>query len=208
MDARAWTGIHAGLRERQDAAIAALCAVSAVLNPAAAAHSDATTLLAARVASTLGVDETTIFRIERVGRIHDIGLNGVDPRIGEKRAPLTEHEFEMLRLHAERGAAILSATPCLADWAPIVRAHHERFDGTGYPDGLLGSEIPIESRIIAVADAFHAMTTPHRWRAMIAPFAAAQELMRSAGTQFDPDVVEALTKALGVRRAGPAVRSA
>ena len=203
-----WTGNHVGLRERQDAAIEALCAMSAVLNPAAAAHSEATALLAARMASTLGLDEATIFRIERVGRVHDIGLNGVDPRISEKRDPLTEHEFETLRLHAERGAAILKATPCLADWAPIVRSHHERFDGKGYPDGLLGPEIPIESRIIAVADAFQAMTTPHRWRAMIAPFAAAQELMRAAGTQFDPDVVDALTKTLGVRRAGSVAHSA
>jgi HD-GYP domain-containing protein (c-di-GMP phosphodiesterase class II) len=207
MDASNWTGTRAGLRERQDAAIAALCAVGAVLNPAAAAHSDATALLAARMASTLGVDEATLFRIERVGRIHDLGMNGVDPRISEKREPLTEREFETLRLHAQRGAAILQATPCLADWAPIVRSHHERFDGTGYPDALLGPETPIESRIIAVADAFHAMTTPHRWRAMIAPFAAAQELLRSAGTQFDPAVVDALTTTLGVRRAG-SVRSA
>jgi HD-GYP domain-containing protein (c-di-GMP phosphodiesterase class II) len=203
-----WTGTHVGLRERQDAAIAALCAMSAVLNPGAAAHSDGTALLAARMASTLGVDEATLFRIERIGRIHDIGLNGVDPRVSEKREPLTEHEFETLRLHAERGAAILKATPCLAEWAPIVRSHHERFDGTGYPDGILGPEIPIESRIIAVADAFQAMTTPHRWRAMIAPFAAAQELLRNAGTQFDPDVVDALTTTLGVRRAGSVAHSA
>ena len=208
MDEPVWSGTHVGLRERQDAAIAALCAVSAVLNPAGASHSDATALLAARMASTLGVDEATIFRIERVGRIHDIGLSGVDHRISEKREPLTEHEFEMLRLHAERGAAILKATPCLVDWAPIVRSHHERFDGAGYPDGLLGPEIPIESRIIAVADAFQAMTTPHRWRAMIAPFAAVQELLRNAGAQFDPDVVNALTATLGVRRAGRVARSA
>ncbi|HEV8020089.1 MAG TPA: HD domain-containing phosphohydrolase [Candidatus Lustribacter sp.] len=203
-----WTGTHVGLRERQDAAISALCAMSAVLNPAAAAHSDATALLAARMASTLGVDEATIFRVERIGRVHDIGLNGVDPLISEKRDPLTEREFETLRLHAERGAAILAATPALAEWAPIVRSHHERFDGTGYPDGLLGAEIPLESRIIAVADAFQAMTTPHRWRAMIAPFAAVQELLRNAGTQFDPDVVEALTTTLSVRRAGSAAQSA
>ena len=196
------------MRQRQEAAIAALCAMSGVFNPAATAHSEATAILAARMASTLGLDEPTIFRIERVGRIHDIGLNGVDPRISEKRGPLSDHEIEMLRLHAERGAAILKATPDLAEWAPIVRSHHERFDGAGYPDGLPGNEIPIESRIIAVADAFQAMTTPHRWRAMIAPFAAAQELLRNAGTQFDPDAVDALTTTLGVRRAGSVGRSA
>jgi HD-GYP domain-containing protein (c-di-GMP phosphodiesterase class II) len=203
-----WTGTHGGLRERQEAAIAALCAMSAVLNPAAAAHSDATALLAARMASTLGLDEATHFRIERVGRVHDIGLNGVDPLVSEKREPLTEREFDALRLHPERGAAILKATPPLAEWAPIVRSHHERFDGAGYPDGLRGHEIPVESRILAVADAFQSITTPHRWRAMVAPFAAVQELLRNAGSQFDPEVVEALTTTLSVRRAGAGVRSA
>lgn len=182
--------------------------MSAVLNPAAVAHGEGTALLAARIASTLGLDEATIFRIERVGRIHDIGLNAVDPRISDKREPLTEREFEMLRQHAERGAAILKAIPCLTDWAQIVRSHHERFDGMGYPDGLLGPEIPIESRIIAVADAFLSMTTPHRRRAMIGPFDAAQELIRNACTQFDPEVVAALTATLGVRRAGSAAQSA
>ena len=199
MEAAMWSG--AVLRERQEAAVAALNAMSAVLNPAAAAHSDGTALLAARIASTLGAGEATIFRIERIGRIHDIGMSSVDPRIAEKQEPLTEREYEILRLHAERGAAILAATPCLAEWAPIVRAHHERVDGTGYPDRLYGTEIPIESRVLAVADAFHSMTTPHRWRAMMSPFAAVQELLRAAGTQFDGDVVEALTETLSVRRA-------
>ena len=103
---------------------------------------------------------------------------------------------------------MLKATSCLADWAPIVRSHHERFDGKGYPDGLCGLEIPVESRVLAVADAFHAMTTPQRWRAMISPFAAVQELFRCAGAQFDPDVVEALTEVLGVRRAGSVANTA
>jgi HD-GYP domain-containing protein (c-di-GMP phosphodiesterase class II) len=200
--------MHVGLRERQDAAISALSAIPFVLSPLSARHCEATAFLAARTANRLKLDEATIFRIERVAHVHDIGLMGIDLEMLAKREPLTEPEFDLLRLHPERGADILKATPCLADWAPIVRSHHERFDGKGYPDQLCGLEIPIESRVIAVADAFHAMTTPQRWRAMISPFAAVQELFRCAGTQFDPDVVDALTEALGVRPAGTVANTA
>jgi HD-GYP domain-containing protein (c-di-GMP phosphodiesterase class II) len=208
VDAHAPSGVHSGLRERQDAAVEALIAISTILNPAVTRHSEAAALLSTRTASTMGLDEATIFRIERIAHIHDIGLNGVDPRIIDKPEPLTEHEYNILRLHAERGAQMLRATPCLAEWAPLVRSHHERFDGKGYPDQLCGLEIPIECRVLSVADAFHAMTTPQRWREMRSPFAAVQELMRKAGSQFDPDVVDALAATLGVRRAGRSANSA
>jgi HD-GYP domain-containing protein (c-di-GMP phosphodiesterase class II) len=182
--------------------------MAAIVSPDSARHCEATAFLAARTANRLELDEATIFRIERLAHVHDIGLMGIDPEMIVKREPLSESEFGLLRQHPERGADILKATPCLADWAPIVRSHHERFHGKGYPDQLCGLEIPIESRVIAVADAFHAMTTPQRWRAMISPFAAVQELFRCAGTQFDPEVVDALTEALGVRPAGTVANTA
>jgi HD-GYP domain-containing protein (c-di-GMP phosphodiesterase class II) len=192
---------HLDDRDPREAAIAALSALSFVLNPVMTMHQEATGLLAARIARTLTLDETTIFRIEMVGRIHDIGLNGVDPRIIDKQDLPTDYEYDILRLHSERGAAILMATPCLAEWAPIIRSHHERVDGSGYPDRLSAFEIPIESRILAVADGFHAMTTPQHWREAMSPFAAVRELARCAGSQYDQEVVAALVRTLGIRHA-------
>lgn len=185
----------------REAAIKALSALSFVLNPAMTMHQEATGLLAARVARSLSLDEATIFRVQMTSCIHDIGLNGVDPRIIDKQEPLSNDEYNILRLHSERGAAILQATPCLAEWAPIVRSHHERFDGGGYPDHLAAFEIPLESRVLAVADGFQTMTTSQHWRDPMSPFEAVQELVRSAGSQYDQDVVAALVKSLGVLQA-------
>jgi HD-GYP domain-containing protein (c-di-GMP phosphodiesterase class II) len=185
--------------ERQEAAVAALSAMSFVINPTATIHQHDVGLLAAGIVCELGFAEAIAFRIEMACRVHDIGLNGVDPRIIDKDEPLTEHEYNILRLHPERGADILAATPALADLAPIVRSHHERVDGRGYPDGLFADEIPLESRVLAVADAFHAMTTAQHWRNVISPFTAVQELLRAAGSQFDSAIVNALIRTLGVR---------
>jgi HD-GYP domain-containing protein (c-di-GMP phosphodiesterase class II) len=185
--------------EAQEAAVSALSAMSYVMNPSMRAHQFDSGLLAARIARELSLGEATAFCVEMVARIHDIGLNGVTPRILDKAEPLDEQEYMILQLHAERGASILEATPVLSEWAPIVRSHHERFDGKGYPDGLTAEEIPMESRVIAVADAFLTMTTPQHWRSAISPFVTVQEILRNAGAQFDPNVVSALVKTLGSR---------
>jgi HD-GYP domain-containing protein (c-di-GMP phosphodiesterase class II) len=185
--------------EAQEAAVSALSAMSYVLNPSMTTHQHDSGILAARIARELLLGEPTAFCVEMVARIHDIGLNGVTPRIVDKDEPLTEFEYAILQLHPERGASVLQATPALSEWAPIVRSHHERFDGQGYPDGLRAEEIPMESRVLAVADAFLTMTTPQHWRNAVSPFVAVQELLRNAGTQFDPEVVYASIKALGPR---------
>lgn len=96
--------------------------MSFALSRLSARHCEATALLAARTAHRLKLDEATIFRIERIAHIHDIDLTGIDPEMIAKREPLTDLEFNLLRQHPERGADMLKATPCLADWAPIVRA--------------------------------------------------------------------------------------
>lgn len=176
--------------EAMEAAIEALNAVTAVQSPSVAQHIRATALLVSRTARELQLDNESVVRAEMASRVHDIGLNCILPLDTDRS--LTEHEHGILQLHAERGEAILNAIFCLRHLAPIVRSHHERIDGGGYPDHLFGDEIPIESRIIAVTDAFHCMTTPQRWRAQMSPVAALQELRRCSGTQFDGDVVAAL----------------
>jgi HD-GYP domain-containing protein (c-di-GMP phosphodiesterase class II) len=181
----------------QETAVDALVAITTVLNPSVSMHAQSTGLLAGRVARALGLDAPTVLRTEMASRLHDIGMNGISPRILDNEDPLTEHEYNIIRLHAERGATMLLATSSLQDLAPIVRSHHERIDGKGYPDGLCADEIRIESRIIAVADAFHIMTTPQHWETLVSPFAAVQELLRSSDTQFDRDVVNALISVLG-----------
>jgi HD-GYP domain-containing protein (c-di-GMP phosphodiesterase class II) len=188
-------------RDEVEAAVSALSAMTYHLHPSVLLHQHDTGYLAARIARELSLGDATAFCVEMVGQIHDIGLNGVTPRIIDKDEPLSEYEHVILQLHPERGASVLAAIPALAAWAPIVRSHHERFDGHGYPDGLCGEEIPLESRLLAVADAFLAMTTPQKWRSPISPFVAVQEILRGAGTQFDPDVAAALIRILRVRSA-------
>ena len=102
-----------------------------------------------------------------------------------------------MSLHPSKGEEILLGIPALAEFAPIVRAHHERFDGTGYPDRMIGDEIPLESRVIAVADAFHAMTVPRPYRKPFAVEVALEELIANAGTQFDEDVVQVFVEMFG-----------
>src|SRR5262249_3508158 len=122
----------------------------------------------------------------------DIGKLAIPEGILEKRGPLTAEESEFIRQHTVIGERILDAAPSLAGCAKIVRSSHENWDGTGYPDGLVGDEIPLEARIIAVCDAFQAMTTTRPYRGARAPEEAIAELRRCSGTQFDPDVVRAV----------------
>jgi HD-GYP domain-containing protein (c-di-GMP phosphodiesterase class II) len=117
----------------------------------------------------------------------------------DKGEPLTEHERQLIQRHADAGATFCSTIPELADLAEIIAAHHERFDGSGYGRGLRGAEIPIEARIIAVADSFLAMTSAREYRKTKDVFSAIQSIEESANTLFDPSVVAAFLAALGQR---------
>jgi HD-GYP domain-containing protein (c-di-GMP phosphodiesterase class II) len=124
-------------------------------------------------------------------RLHDIGKLGIPPWILAKPDPLTEYELGVMREHSVIGQRMLERTPELRSLARLVRATHERWDGTGYPDGLSGPAIPLPSRIVAVCDAFDAMTKPRVYSASMSIDSAIHELERCAGTQFDPGVVTA-----------------
>lgn len=156
-----------------------------------AVHLDATGALARRIAIAMDLPADQVLTIELAARLHDIGKVGVRKEVLCKPAALTDDEWREMRSHSEVGAEVLVDTPKLAHLAPIVRAHHERIDGAGYPDRLRGDEIPLEARVIAVADAFHAMTTERSYRHAIMPSDALEVLAQHAGTQFDADVVEA-----------------
>ena len=128
------------------------------------------------------------------GLLHDLGKMGVAEEILVKPSSLTQEEMERVRRHSELGASIIEQIRVLGDLTPIVRHHHEHWDGTGYPNGLMREEIPLEARILAVADAFEAMTGTRTHRKRMPVSAARIELQRGAGTQFDPDVVAAFER--------------
>jgi HD-GYP domain-containing protein (c-di-GMP phosphodiesterase class II) len=126
------------------------------------------------------------------GLVHDLGNVGTSKRILNKPGKLTEEEFAKIKEHPPLASImIMSEIEALQRIVPVVRHHHERFDGQGYPDGLGGEEIPVEARILAVADAFDAMMHERPYRKALGREQAIAELKRCAGTQFDPTVVEA-----------------
>jgi putative nucleotidyltransferase with HDIG domain len=126
--------------------------------------------------------------------LHDIGKVAVPDGILHKPEPLVEEERRLMHRHPVIGWEILKAIPFLESAAGIVRAHHERFDGKGYPDGLAGEEIPLEARIFAVADALDAITTDRPYRQAVSLAEARQVIAKGSGTQFDPSVVETLAE--------------
>jgi HD-GYP domain-containing protein (c-di-GMP phosphodiesterase class II) len=147
------------------------------------------------VAQALAFDPEHVDRIHAAGVLHDLGKLGLTDAILFKPGPLDDAEWAEIRQHPEIGARILERAGML-DIAAWVRAHHERVDGRGYPHGLPANRIPIESRILAVVDAYEAMTVDRPYRTRIAPAAACEELLRCSGTQFDPTVVDAFLAAL------------
>jgi diguanylate cyclase (GGDEF)-like protein/putative nucleotidyltransferase with HDIG domain len=158
-------------------------------------HCQTVSQLCVVIANELGLDAERLPRLRLAGLLHDVGKIGIPDSILQKPGPLTDPEYEQMKTHSVLGAGILEAADMRveADW---VRHHHERIDGSGYPDGLAGEDIPLESRIILVADAFEAMTTDRPYRLAPGQSYAIDELRRHAGTQFDAAIVEALVRCL------------
>ena len=167
-----------------------------------AEHSANVGVYAETMARELGLDESRIERVRLAGILHDIGKVGVPDAILCKAGPLDEDKWEEMRKHPEIGARILG-TRELVDIREWVLASHERRDGRGYPRGLAGEDIPIEARILAVADAYEAMTADRIYRPGMGERAAREELVANSGTQFDPEVVEAFLGALDREQQAP-----
>ena len=166
-------------------------------------HARDITDMAIELGTELALDGRALKRLELGALFHDIGKIGIPSLILLKPGPLSEDEREVMETHPELGERILAPIARLEDVRPIVRSCHERFDGNGYPDGLADEAIPIESRIIFVCDAFHAMTTDRPYRSALPPEEACRRLVENAGTQFDPAVVALFLRVLGDRRAAP-----
>jgi diguanylate cyclase (GGDEF)-like protein len=166
-------------------------------------HSESVVELTVRVGEALALDPSEIARVRTGALLHDIGKVGVPDDILHKPGPLDEREWEIMRQHPVIGERIVRAIPGMGAIARIVRHEHERWDGRGYPDGLVADQIPIGSRIILACDAYHAMTSDRPYRKAMSHREAMAELTGNAGSQFDPIVVEALVGYLyGRRQAG------
>ena len=170
-------------------------------NPDLGTHLRDVAALATATAERFSLTVEDVEQIRQAAELHDVGKVAIPDAILEKPAPLDESEWAFMRRHTLIGERIISAAPDLREVAKLVRSTHENFDGSGYPDALAGDEIPLGARIIAVCDAFDAMTTDRPYRKAIDEAAAVEELRRCAGSQFDPMIVEHFCNLLTSQRA-------
>ena len=174
--------------------MAFLIALSAAIeerDPFARGHASRVAVLAHSLARRTDFDRERIARLRTGAVLHDIGKLAVPREVLLKEGPLDESEFMQIRRHPTAGASMLRAVGASLEAVPCVLFHHERWDGAGYPSGRARDDIPLEARILAVADSFDAMTSDRPYRAACPAEGALEELQRCAGTQFDPDLVEA-----------------
>jgi putative nucleotidyltransferase with HDIG domain len=162
-------------------------------------HSERVAALGRRIAAALGLDADEIDAIGEAGLLHDIGKIGVPEPTLQKSGPLTAEEWHAMRRHPLVGAQIVAPFEFFARSAPYIRHHHERWDGSGYPDGLAGAAIPLGARIVAVADVFDALTSRRPYRAAIARDAGLAQLLDEAGRTLDPHIAKTC---VGVLRRG------
>jgi putative nucleotidyltransferase with HDIG domain len=161
-------------------------------DPATSEHSRDIAELVPQVGRMLGIHGEANEELELAARFHDIGKVAVPEEVLRKPGPLDSHEWALMACHVEWGAELLRHLPECESIARIVRHHHERYDGEGYPDGLKGEEIPLASRIITVCDAYGAMVSDRPYRRAMPHNRALAELRDGAGEQFDPDAVAAV----------------
>lgn len=167
-------------------------------SPREAQHSKRVADISKKIAIALGLPEAQVSEIETAGLVHDIGKIAIPENILDKPGELTDQEWQEIRRHPEVGYRILSSSNDMAEIAMYVLSHHERYDGRGYPTGLKGENIPLQARILAVADSFDAMTSARSYRAALPVEYAIEELKKNAGTQFDPEIVHCFIEMVDV----------
>lgn len=165
-------------------------------------HSERVAEYAESLARAMGLDEDEVKNISLAGLLHDIGKIGTSDPVLDKPGKLTREEYELVKKHPAQGAAILEGIKQLRDVVPIVKYHHERPDGKGYPVGLKGDEIPLGARILHVADSFDSMTADRPYREAPGMDYALSEFSKFSGTQFDPSVIKAALEVFAQGKAG------
>lgn len=191
-------------RVRENYTVKIICSLMTLLDRrdhGLSQHAYAVSDLATSVAGAMGLDQIQVSRIGMAALLHDIGKVAIPDVLLQKNGYITPHEHILLKEHAELGAQILDACPFLYDLIPAVRHHHEFWDGNGYPDQLVGEDIPLAARIIAVAEAYDVMVHEHAYQASRTPDEAMKELWRCAGRQFDPEVVRHFALVLAAQSA-------
>jgi putative nucleotidyltransferase with HDIG domain len=157
-------------------------------------HSTRVSRLACMMGEAIGLNSLQLKALERGALLHDIGKIGISDTILHKPGKLTDDEWAIMRTHPDIGARIIERIPFLQECMPVVHSHHERWDGSGYPQGLKAHAIPIQARIFAVADVFDALTSKRSYRKKSTPEDAVEYLREQASILFDPEIVEALAK--------------
>ena len=197
-DERLYAQKH-GKRTERDRPHELLLAALYEREPGLHSHLQGVAELAAETGRRLGLADTELNDLLRAAQLHDIGKIAIPDQIIQKPGPLEEEEWVFVRQHSVVGERIVAASPALRSIGPIVRSTHERWDGGGYPDGLAGEQIPLASRVIAVCDAFAAMTAARPYRPALGEPEALEQLQANSGTQFDPAVVDALVAFIRIR---------
>jgi len=174
--------------EASEAVVATLASAVAMSHPATGSHSQRVARLAANLAAAVGLSPEDLEAVVSGALLHDVGKLGVPEVVLQKPGPLSDDELALLRRHAEMGEAICRPLAMAGRLGPIIRHHHERWDGSGYPDGLAGEAIPVGARVVAVVDAFDAIVHDRPYRPARSPREAIAEIRNGSGSQFDPTI--------------------
>ena len=196
----AFDQVQRAARENRELFLASVRALAEAIDakdPYTRGHSERVAAYAATIAAEMGLPAPEVERVRLSALLHDVGKIGVDDRIIRKPTALTEEEFEIMKTHPIKGAAIMSAIPQLADVIPGMKYHHEKYSGGGYPEGLVGEEIPLQARIVTVADTFDAMTTTRPYQQAMETDYVVGRIRQYAGARYDSVVVEAFVRAYG-----------
>lgn len=182
--------LYADIRQSYLTTVKTVAAAIEANDPYTKGHSERVSELTLALGKELGFPERELQKLQYVALLHDVGKIGISESILNKPGTLTEEEYEEIKRHSAIGAEILEKIQFLSNKSEIILYHHEKYDGSGYPAGLKGTEIPVEARILSIADAYNAMTTSRPYRNAMTPAAAVEELTRCSGIQFDPELVK------------------
>jgi len=187
---------YVALRRTYADTVRSLVAVIEAKDSYTKGHSERVACYSVDIGRRLGFSDRRVERIELAALLHDLGKVAISRNILLKKSPLDDDEYEVIKAHPDIGAHIIESVPFLADLVPVILSHHERVDGAGYGSQLTGEQIPLEARVLSVADAFDAMTSSRPYRAAMSRDSTVRELRRNAGQQFDQVIVETFAEAL------------